>query len=302
MLVGLNILGYLTEWVYPRVVNYFDMIGAAYDPTINQTVGVAHDQWYRLLTSAFLHEPGLSGFGPAHIIFNMWALIMVGPALEQMLGRLRFLAVYLLSALGGSVLYYLYAAPNQSALGASGAIFGLFGAWFVLARRLRLDSRAIVFLIVLNLAISFAVPSIAWQDHVGGLVTGAVLTAAYAYAPRNHRALVQLGRHPDRGGGAGHRRDHPRQPARCGRLPLALLARGDDPRNPPRSLTRREHGSAAPRLVSQCPGGRPPELAQQSLANYRHLVDSTTPTMMNANPTTRFQSARAPIGRLPWVT
>jgi membrane associated rhomboid family serine protease len=67
----------------------------------------------------------------------------------------------------------------------------LFGAWFVLARRLRLDSRAIVFLIVLNLAISFAVPSIAWQDHVGGLVTGAVLTAAYAYAPRNHRALVQ---------------------------------------------------------------------------------------------------------------
>jgi membrane associated rhomboid family serine protease len=186
VLVGLNVLGYLTEWVYPRVVNYFDMIGAAYDPTIHQTVGVAHDQWYRLLTSAFLHEPGLSGFGPAHIIFNMWAL-------EQMLGRLRFLAVYVLSALGGSVLYFYFAPPNQSALGASGAIFGLFGAWFVLSRRLGLDSRGIVFLIVLNLAISFAVPSIAWQDHLGGLITGAALTAAYAYAPRQHRALVQLG-------------------------------------------------------------------------------------------------------------
>ena len=108
-----------------------------------------------------------------------------------MLGHLRFLAVYLLSALGGSVLYFLYAPANQSALGASGAIFGLFGAWFVLSRRLRLDSRAIIFLIVLNLGISFAVPSIAWQDHVGGLITGAVITAAYAYAPRKHRTLIQ---------------------------------------------------------------------------------------------------------------
>jgi membrane associated rhomboid family serine protease len=193
VLVGLNVLFYLVEWVYPRIVDYFDMIGSAYDPTIHQTVGVANDQWYRLLTSAFLHEPGLSGFGPAHIIFNMWALILVGPALERMLGRVRFLAVYLLSAVGGSVLFYFFAAPAQPALGASGAIFGLFGAWFVLSRRLRLDSRAIVFLIVLNLAISFAVPSIAWQDHVGGLVTGALLTAAYAYAPRKHRTLIQLG-------------------------------------------------------------------------------------------------------------
>jgi membrane associated rhomboid family serine protease len=192
VLVGLNVLFYLVEWVYPRIVDYFDMIGAAYDPTIHQTVGVANDQWYRLLTSAFLHEPGLSGFGPAHIIFNMWALILVGPALERMLGRVRFLAVYLLSALGGSVLFYFFAAPAQPALGASGAIFGLFGAWFVLSRRLRLDSRAIVFLIVLNLAISFAVPSIAWQDHVGGLITGALLTAAYAYAPRKQRTLIQL--------------------------------------------------------------------------------------------------------------
>ena len=146
VLVGLNVLFYLVEWVYPRIVDYFDMIGSAYDPTIHQTVGVANDQWYRLLTSAFLHEPGLSGFGPAHIIFNMWALILVGPALERMLGRVRFLAVYLLSAVGGSVLFYFFAAPAQPALGASGAIFGLFGAWFVLSRRLRLDSRGIVFL------------------------------------------------------------------------------------------------------------------------------------------------------------
>ena len=123
----------------------------------------------------------------------MWALILVGPSLERLLGRLRFLAVYLLSALGGSVMFYLLAPANELGLGASGAIFGLFGAWFVVARRLRVDSRSIVFLIVLNLAISFAVAGIAWQAHVGGLLTGGLLTAAYAYAPRNRRALVRVG-------------------------------------------------------------------------------------------------------------
>ncbi|MBO0808423.1 MAG: rhomboid family intramembrane serine protease, partial [Actinobacteria bacterium] len=80
------------------------------------------------------------------------------------------------------------------ALGASGAIFGLFGAWFVASRRLRVDSRGIVFLIVINLVITFAAGSlIAWQDHVGGLITGGLLMAAYAYAPRQQRRLVQLG-------------------------------------------------------------------------------------------------------------
>ena len=192
-LVALNVAFYLVEWVYPKIIDYLALVGGAYDPNIHALIGVAQGQYYRLLTSAFLHEQGLSGFGPLHIIFNMWALILVGPALERLLGPLRFLSVYLLSALGGSVLYYLLAPPTQPALGASGAIFGLFGAWFVVARRLRLDSRAIIFLIVLNLAISFAVPSVAWQDHVGGLITGSLLTAAYAYAPKQHRALVQGG-------------------------------------------------------------------------------------------------------------
>jgi membrane associated rhomboid family serine protease len=68
----------------------------------------------------------------------------------------------------------------------------LFGAWFVIARRLGVDARGVVFLIVVNLALGFVIPYIAWQAHVGGLVTGAILTAAYVYAPRRSRTATQL--------------------------------------------------------------------------------------------------------------
>jgi membrane associated rhomboid family serine protease len=190
-LVGLNVLMYLVEWVYPKIVDYLVLVGSYYDGPLHQWIGVARGEPYRLLTSAFLHEPGLSGFGPAHIIFNMWALVLVGPALEHLLGRARFLTLYLVSALGGAVLFYLLVPPGQPALGASGAIFGLFGAWFVVARKLRVNAQSIIFLIVINLVISFVVPNIAWQDHVGGLIAGGLLTAAYAYAPRQRRGITQ---------------------------------------------------------------------------------------------------------------
>jgi len=192
-LIALNVLVYVVELAYSKAIDYGAMIGGAYDPALHEPVGVAVGDWYRLFSSAFLHEPPGSGIGILHIAFNMWALYVVGPALEQMLGRWRFLTVYLVSALGGSVLYYLLAPANASALGASGAIFGLFGAWFVVARRLRLNAGMVVGLIVINLVISFTVAGIAWEAHVGGLVAGAALTAAYAYAPRASRTLVQVG-------------------------------------------------------------------------------------------------------------
>ena len=193
-LVALNVGAYLAELAYPRTVDYGQLVGGpALDQVLGQPVGVASGQLYRLISNAFLHEPPGSGIGILHIAFNMWALIFVGPALERMLGRGRFLTVYLVSALAGSVLYYLLASPLAPALGASGAIFGLFGAWFVLSRRLRLDSRQIIMLIVLNLVISFAVSGIAWQAHVGGLIAGGALTAAFVYAPRQNRVLIQAG-------------------------------------------------------------------------------------------------------------
>jgi membrane associated rhomboid family serine protease len=193
-LVALNVVAYLVEIAYSKIVEYGVLVGGpAFDPVIGQQVGVAHGQWYRLLTSMFLHETPGSGIGIFHIVFNMWALIVVGPSLERVLGRARYLAVYLLSGLGGAVLFYLVAPPLHEALGASGAIFGLFGAWFVMGRRLRADVRPIVMLIVLNLVITFVYRgTIAWQDHVGGLIAGTALTAAYAYAPRANRTVIQV--------------------------------------------------------------------------------------------------------------
>ena len=124
----------------------------------------------------------------------MWALWAVGPSLEQLLGRGRFITVYLLSALGGGVAFFLIAPNTELALGASGAIFGLFGAWFVVSRRLQIDTRGILVLIGINLAFSFIYRgAIAWQDHVGGLIVGGLITAAFAYAPRKNRLSSRRG-------------------------------------------------------------------------------------------------------------
>jgi len=191
-LVAINVAVFLVTWVRPGIVNDLEIFGYAAYPGGGALHGVAAGEWYRLITSAFL-APGLSTLGFVDILFNMWALVFVGPALEALLGRARFLSVYLASAVGGGVMYYYLAPPNAPAAGASGAIFGLFGAWFVVSRRLRLDTRGIVMLIAINLALSFFLHNfIAWQDHVGGLLTGALLTAAYAYAPRKNRTVLQV--------------------------------------------------------------------------------------------------------------
>ncbi|MCW2713356.1 MAG: rhomboid family intrarane serine protease [Frankiales bacterium] len=149
--------------------------------------GVAVGQYFRLLSAAFLHANLL------HLVFNMLALAQLGPALEQRLGRVRYLGLYLLSALGGSTLSYLISDPGALGVGASGAIYGLFGAYFVVARRLGSDTRPIVTLIAVNLAISFAVPIIDWRAHLGGLLTGAAVAALLAYLPAGpRRTQLQL--------------------------------------------------------------------------------------------------------------
>ena len=191
-LLAVNVLIFLVEIAKPSLLYEWGMLGVPAPTPAGPQSGVAGGDWYRLLTSAFT-APGtsLGGLGFLDIAVNMWALVVVGPPLERLLGHIRFLSVYLLSAIGGSVLYY-YLQPYGFAAGASGAIFGLFGAWFVVSRKLRLDSRPIIILIAINLGLSFAYTRIAWQAHVGGLIIGALLTAAYAYAPRKNRLAIQL--------------------------------------------------------------------------------------------------------------
>jgi membrane associated rhomboid family serine protease len=177
VLIAVNVVMFVLQTVSAQVEDALEM----------QSPAVADGELWRLLTSAFLH------YGPTHILFNMWALYVVGPPLESALGRSRYIALYFMSALGGSVLVYLLSPTGASTAGASAAVFGLFGATFVVARRLRLDVRGVVFLIVANLVITFLIPNISWQGHIGGLVTGAAIAAAYAYAPRKSRNLIQVG-------------------------------------------------------------------------------------------------------------
>ncbi|MBN6050372.1 rhomboid family intramembrane serine protease, partial [Nonomuraea sp. RK-328] len=148
--------------------------------------GVAElGEYYRLISAAFVHGSVI------HVLFNCWALYVVGPHLERAFGHARYLALYLLSALGGSALGYWLDPSNQPSLGASGAVFGLFGAMFVVGRRLNADVRGIAVLIGINLVITFVVPGISWTGHIGGLITGSAVAAALAYAPRSNRLLWQ---------------------------------------------------------------------------------------------------------------
>ncbi|WP_424888031.1 rhomboid family intramembrane serine protease [Streptomyces sp. XH2] len=147
--------------------------------------GVAEGQWYRLVTAVFLHQ------APMHIAFNMLSLWWIGPPLEAALGRARYLALYLLSGLGGSALTFVVADPRQPSLGASGAIFGLLGATAVIMRRRGYDMRPVAALLVLNLIFTFTWHNIAWEAHIGGLVVGAAVAYGMVHAPREKRALVQ---------------------------------------------------------------------------------------------------------------
>jgi membrane associated rhomboid family serine protease len=144
-------------------------------------------QPWRMLTSIFLHE------SPLHVLLNMYSLYLVGPALERMLGRGRYLALFLIAGFGGSVGVLLIGDPHVAVLGASGAIFGLFGAYFLIARRLGGNATQFLVVIVINLVIGF-VPGfgIAWQAHVGGLITGLVIAFIYLETRPIKRRAAQV--------------------------------------------------------------------------------------------------------------
>jgi rhomboid protease GluP len=130
--------------------------------------GVGQGEWYRIFTVVLVH----AGF--THLAFNMWALFVLGNPIEQAFGRTRFLTIFLISLIAGSSTSLALAAQNQVSVGASGAIFGLFGAFAVAGRKIGADVRSIFVLIGINFALDFIIPHIDWHAHLGGLIGGAI--------------------------------------------------------------------------------------------------------------------------------
>jgi membrane associated rhomboid family serine protease len=185
VIIAVNVLVFLAQQASASFVDHLILVGKAFD-SMGHQVGVADGEYYRLLTAAFMHD------GYLHITFNMLLLYVFGLPLEATLGRVRFLSLYLLCALGGSAASYAFNAPYVGSLGASGAVFGLFGAFFMVNRKFNRDTSGVVMLVAINLAFGFLPgTNIDWHAHIGGLITGALAGAALVYAPRNSRTVVQ---------------------------------------------------------------------------------------------------------------
>ncbi|MDH4159870.1 MAG: rhomboid family intramembrane serine protease [Actinomycetota bacterium] len=179
ILIAVNVALYVMQYVSDgRVTQDFAMQGFAVADA---------GEYYRLVTAAFLHA------SLTHLGLNMLALWLVGGAVEARLGRSRYLTVYLVSALAGSVLSYAVDPAAQVSVGASGAVFGLFGAFAVMAFRLRIDVGGIIGIIAINVVIGF-VPAfnINWRAHLGGLLAGAVLTMVMVFTPQRARVWATV--------------------------------------------------------------------------------------------------------------
>ncbi|MGW2725941.1 rhomboid family intramembrane serine protease [Streptomyces sp. NPDC001494] len=187
ILIAINIAVFIAVRAESSLVDHLVLVGEWPPKPYQPTMGVAEGEYYRFLSSMFTHQEIW------HIAFNMLSLWWIGGPLEAALGRARYLALYFVSGLAGGALTYLLEGPSTASLGASGAIFGLFGATAVLMRRLNYDMRPVIALLVINLIITFGWGGIAWQAHIGGLVAGVVTGYAMVHAPRERRSLIQYG-------------------------------------------------------------------------------------------------------------
>jgi membrane associated rhomboid family serine protease len=191
-LIGVNlavfVLILLTGGLQSAVLSRLAMVAdVGYIEGIGASGGVADGAVWRLLTSVFVHV------APIHLAFNMIALWLFGPTLESLLGRLRYLLLYLLCGLAGSVAVYLLTPPLAATVGASGAVFGLLGAMLIVSIKRGYDVRGLLGLLAINAVFSFVGAGISWQGHLGGFLAGVVLGAGIAYAPADRRNAVQGG-------------------------------------------------------------------------------------------------------------
>jgi membrane associated rhomboid family serine protease len=188
-LIGINIAVYLVTLAAGASIS--GVGGRVYEEGVLYGPFVADGELWRLLTSAFMH------YGPFHLAVNMYSLYLLGGGLEASVGRLRYLTLYLVAGLAGSA-GALVVNPNAATLGASGAIFGVMGAIFVMEQQgFRVFPGSVVGLIVLNLAFTFLSGSIGLHisvgGHVGGLAGGALAALALSRFGRGHAAYGKPG-------------------------------------------------------------------------------------------------------------
>lgn len=177
MLIAINVVVFVLTSAEGKLQSQLSLFGPA----------VANGDWYRLVSSGFVH------YGLLHIGFNMLLLYQVGLLLEPALGRLRFVALYFAALLAGSF-GALLLSPTVLSAGASGAVFGLFGAAAVGLRQrgVKVMQTGIGTLLVINLILTFAIPGISVGAHVGGLVGGAV-TGWFMLHPARRSKLAGVG-------------------------------------------------------------------------------------------------------------
>lgn len=168
---------YLGLQIYPNLEEDLFLFNRAI-LSDGQIHGVAEGEWWRLITAGFLHA------GLMHLLFNCLALYTLGTPFEALYGRTRYAILLLISLLAGSYASITFNAENQVSVGASGAIFGLFGALLVVGRRLGADTRSTLTLLAINAAIAIAIPNIDWRAHLGGLAGGVVVATVYKLIPQ----------------------------------------------------------------------------------------------------------------------
>lgn len=188
--VAIFLIGFTSNELERNLVRDFASIRLALDGT--QLIGIETGEWWRALTSAFLHG------GTMHLLFNMYFLYIFGPRLERQVGSVAFSGIYLASAAGGSMATYLFGPSATFSVGASGAMFGLFGAWLYAAYRQRGTAAGSAMfnqlggILLINMALPLIIPNIDWRAHLGGLFTGMVIAFIWEQTATSQKNAKQM--------------------------------------------------------------------------------------------------------------
>lgn len=157
---------YLWELIDPAVIDSLALVNFDYLKATNE--------WYRLFSVALMHDT--SNTLPFHLAFNMMALHQLGAPLEYVFGKAKFLTIFFFSLLTGSLASTIFMAWGGYSIGASGAVFGLFGAFIAVGNRIGIEVKSIYVIVGLNFAIGFTIGGVDWHAHLGGLIGGWVIT------------------------------------------------------------------------------------------------------------------------------